>query len=72
MLRLPCCKDVRLKCEVHRFDPGKRVCRCGQVMIPDPVVRAHWKQFQRRPTPSASVLVVEYEEQVQDPLEDFA
>jgi len=72
MLRLPCCKDVRLKCEVHRFDPGKRVCRCGQVGIPDPVVRAHWKQFQRRAVRVPLALVVEYEEQVLDPLEDFA
>jgi hypothetical protein len=36
------------------------------------VVRAHWKQFQRRAVRVPLALVVEYEEQVLDPLEDFA
>lgn len=44
-----CCKDVVLRCEIHRFDPGKRTCRCGKRKVGEPIVKSQgWHQFQRK------------------------
>jgi hypothetical protein len=34
---------------IHRFDMGKRTCRCGRYCVGDPVMRGQaWRQFARR------------------------
>lgn len=33
----PCGFDVKLGVIIHRYDPGQRRCRCGQVTNPDPM-----------------------------------
>jgi hypothetical protein len=50
--------------EIHRFDMGKRVCRCGKIRIDAPVLKLQgWRQFKRRP-------VVESPPSAFDPEED--